>query len=90
MRTAQQREEHTINGRRGVGVKGALSIPLDDLVSGTAELPPPDTPLLLVCSKGPKSLVALDFVAERWKRARCVEGGVTAWDKAALPTEELG
>ena len=50
----------------------------------------PAQPLLLVCSKGPKSLVALDYLAERCPRAVAVEGGITAWDAAVLPTEEVG
>ena len=39
-----------------------------------------------MCSRGPKSLVALDYLAERYPNAVCVEGGITAWDAAALPT----
>lgn len=90
VRTTEQRETHTVNGVEGVSVMGARSLPLDDLVSGAAELPPADQPLILVCSRGPKSLVALDYLAEACPRAVCVEGGVEAWDAAKLPTEEVG
>ena len=51
--------------------------------------PPADQPVLLVCSKGPKSLVALDFLADLCPRAVCVAGGIAAWDEAALPTEDV-
>ena len=66
---------------------GARCVPLDDMVSGAAGLPDPERPLLLVCSRGPKSLVALDYLADSHPRAVCVEGGITAWDVAKLPTE---
>ena len=89
VRTTAQRTGHEINGRAGVGVMGAASVPLDDLVSGAVELPPPDMRVVLVCSRGPKSLVALDYLAERCPRAVCVEGGVTAWQNAKLPTEDV-
>ncbi len=89
VRTAEQRQKHSINGQVGLSVKGAQHVPLDDLVSGEARLPPADAPLLLVCSKGPKSLVALDYLARACPRAMCVEGGVVAWDAAKLPTEKV-
>ena len=89
MRTHEQRKGHAINGRVGVTVKGATSLPLDDLVSGAAELPPSELPVVFVCSKGPKSLDTLDWLAERCPRAVCVEGGITAWDAAALPTDDV-
>ena len=59
-----------------------MSVPLDDLVSGKVPLPPADIPVILVCSRGPKRLVALDYLAEVCPRAICIEGGVTAWDEA--------
>mmetsp|Transcript_26013 Transcript_26013/g.66050 ORF Transcript_26013/g.66050 Transcript_26013/m.66050 type:complete len:168 (-) Transcript_26013:378-881(-) len=89
VRTAAERVSHEINGRPGVAVTGALSIPLDDMVSGSA--PVPSGPLLLVCSKGPKSLVALDYllgdvgVDGVW----VVDGGTTAWDTEGLPVESV-
>ena len=90
VRTTEQRIKHEINGAAGVSVRGALHVPLDELVSGEAALPEPDQPLILVCSRGPKSLVALDFLALECPRAVCVEGGITAWDTASLPVESIG
>ena len=89
VRTSAQRAGHEINGRAGVSVLGARSVPLDDLVSGAAPLPPAGQPVLLVCSRGPKSLVALDYLAACCPLARCVEGGITAWEAQYLPTEEV-
>jgi len=89
VRTTAQREGHAINGVAGVSVKGARSVALDDLVSGASPLPPAGMPILLVCSKGPKSAVALDYLAEACPRAVCVEGGITAWDDAKLPVEDV-
>jgi len=56
-------------------------------VDGRVALPSPEQLVVLVCSRGPKSLVALDWLAEACPRAVCVEGGITAWDVAKLPTE---
>ena len=89
VRTQAQRVGHEINGRKGVSAKGAMSVPLDDLVGGKVPLPAADIPVILVCSRGPKSLVALDYLAEVCPRAICIEGGVTAWDEAKLPTDEM-
>jgi rhodanese-related sulfurtransferase len=56
-------------------------------VGGRVALPSPEQLVVLVCSRGPKSLVALDWLAEACPRAVCVDGGITAWDVAKLPTE---
>ena len=89
VRTDEQAKAHEINGKKGQRVLGAISVPLDDLVSGAKELPPADTPIVLVCSHGPKSLVALDYLSEACPRAVCVEGGISAWDSAVLPVEDV-
>ena len=59
-------------------------------VGGRVALPSPEQLVVLVCSRGPKSLVALDYLAERCPRAVCIEGGIEAWDVAKLPTEAVG
>ena len=60
---------------------------LDDLVSGAEELPEDVDAIVLCCSKGPKSAVAMGWLMEtnQAKEAFCVEGGVTSWDAAELP-----
>ena len=90
VRTAEQRSGHDINEQGPKAITGSVSVPLDDLVSGKAPLPPDGAPIVLVCSRGPKSLVALDYLSEvSSARVVCVEGGITAWHAAALPTDEL-
>ena len=89
VRNAAQRRSERINGVGSVSVKGAISIPLDTMLDGTAQMPPTHLPLVLVCSRGTDSLVALAHIAGRYPRAVCVEGGITAWDAAALPTETV-
>mmetsp|Transcript_35994 Transcript_35994/g.64702 ORF Transcript_35994/g.64702 Transcript_35994/m.64702 type:complete len:204 (-) Transcript_35994:8-619(-) len=89
VRTQAQRCGHTISGRSAVSIKGALSLPLDDIVSGTLELPPSNASFILVCSRGPKSLVALDYLAGHYPKAVCVQGGIEAWYEAGLPTEDV-
>ena len=87
VRTAAQRATHEINGRGPMTPRGARSASLDDMVGGRVALPSPEQLVVLVCSRGPKSLVALDWLAEACPRAVCVDGGITAWDVAKLPTE---
>lgn len=90
VRTAAERARHEINGVKGRTIRGALSCPLNDMVAGTT--PVPSGPLLLVCTRGPKSLVALDFIlgdAGVKADVRLVDGGTTAWDSAGLPTENV-
>ena len=52
-------------------------------MDGRVALPSPEQLVVLVCSRGPKSLVALDWLAEACPRAVCVDGGITAWDAYA-------
>ena len=90
VRTPAQRAGHVINDQSPKAVVGSMCVPLDDLVSGAAPLPPAGMPIVLVCSRGPKSLVALDYLSEVTDaRVFCVEGGISAWHAAALPTEDL-
>ena len=90
VRTQEQRSKHSINDQGPKTVTGSVCIPLDDLVSGAAPMPPAGAPVVLVCSRGPKSLVALDYLCEACDaRVVCVEGGISAWHAAALPTDDL-
>ena len=70
-------------------IAGAQSVPLDEIVRGVAYLPDPEMEptLILVCSDGPKSLVALDFLYDRFERIFCIEGGVAEWERQTLPVE---
>lgn len=87
VRTPAQRATHEINGHGPLTPRGARAASLDDMVDGRVALPSPEQLVVLVCSRGPKSLVALDWLAEACPRAVCVDGGITAWDVAKLPTE---
>eukprot|EP00966_Prymnesium_polylepis_P265972 6143821-Prymnesium_polylepis.1 len=91
VRTVEQQRGHEINGKAGRSILGAVSTPLDDIVAGTT--PPPDgsaSVVLLACSKGPKSLVALDYLAASGAgRFYCIEGGITAWEQANLPMTDV-
>ena len=83
-----------INGRAGVAIRGADSLPLNAMVlegaAAAADAAAHDGPLLLHCSKGPKSLVALSYLAPlvpSQTRVYVVDGGVTAWEDNNLPVE---
>jgi len=94
VRTQEERAGHVINGRAGVAIRGADSLPLNAMVlegaAAAADAAAHDGPLLLHCSKGPKSLVALSYLAPlvpSQTRVYVVDGGVTAWEDNNLPVE---
>ena len=91
VRTREQAERHEINGTAGLTVRGAIRRSLDDMVVGMVPLP--RGKILLCCSKGPKSLVALDYMVNSLPSAendlRVIEGGIAAWDALSLPTKDL-
>ena len=89
VRTLAQRSEERINGQRAVSVMGAVPMPLEELISKERPLPPPDATIILVCSEGLQSLIALDYLAEACPRAVAVEGGINAWDNAHLPVDDV-
>ena len=90
VRTTEQARGHEINGRSGRSILGAISVPLDDMVSGASTLSTNDHVTLLACSKGPKSLVALDYLSASCEgRLYCIEGGITAWEQANLPMTDV-
>lgn len=91
VRTQEQASGHEIGGKAGVGVRWSMRQSLDDMVSG--EVPMPRGKVLLCCSKGPKSLVALDWLMETlpaWGNDLYVlEGGIAAWAEFGLPTVDI-
>jgi len=89
VRTEEQQATHEVNGVCGLTIAGATGVSLDSIVGGSAYLPDSETTVILACSKGPKSLVALDFLYDRFEKIYCIEGGLTAWDAAGLPTERV-
>ena len=86
----EQATAHEINGRAGRTIRGSSRVALDAMVAGEAPSPPRERPLLLACSRGPKSLVALDYLSEKCARVYTIDGGITAWDQAGLPTQDVG
>ena len=90
VRTLEQATAHEINGRAGRTIRGSSRVALDAMVAGEAPSPPRERPLLLACSRGPKSLVALDYLSEKCARVYTIDGGITAWDQAGLPTQDVG
>jgi len=88
VRTPDQFRSHEINGRAGVTLadesgSAVARVSLDDLVSGAEELPEEGIDaIVLCCSKGPKSAVAMGWLMDTKavKEAYCVDGGITAWD----------
>ena len=72
-------------------------VPLDDMVSGAIPLPEGNQGqnIVLCCSKGPKSLVALDYLSAALEleganvHVHAIAGGITAWDLEGLPTEDV-
>lgn len=63
---------------------GAVNLPLSELGSRTAELPP-DRPIVVVCHAGVRSAAAADALRRAGWPAENLSGGVMTW----LATEEL-
>jgi len=70
-------------------IEGAHSVSLDSLVEGGAYMPDAETAIVLTCDRGPKALVALDFLYDRFEQVYCIDGGTEAWQSAELPTEPV-
>ena len=69
-----------------VRVPGAVLMPLSGFAE-TFERLPRDRPLLLLCAAGRRSLVAAEHLAlHAFGELANVEGGITAWQRAGLPT----
>ncbi len=71
-----------------VRVPGAVLMPLTGFGETFAQLPR-DRPLLLMCAAGRRSLVAAEHLARNgFTDVANVEGGITAWQRAGLPTRD--
>ena len=69
-------------------VKGAISIPVDDMFSRVEELPK-DTKLLFICAQGVRSGLACEMVAAMGlgsDNLYNIEDGTPAWIDKGLPT----
>jgi rhodanese-related sulfurtransferase len=59
---------------------GATLVLLDELEKRMGELPPKETPLLVICASGGRSLQAAEFLASQgWTDVASVQGGTPAW-----------
>jgi glyoxylase-like metal-dependent hydrolase (beta-lactamase superfamily II)/rhodanese-related sulfurtransferase len=66
-------------------VPGAINLPQADLASGLGELPQ-DTPLILICRSGARSLRAAQFLRQvGLEKLLNVQGGTLAWRAAGKP-----
>jgi len=77
-----------------VAILGADHLPLDAMVAEGASaaegVAAHRGPVLLHCSRGPKSLVALSYLAPllpAGEEVYVVDGGVAAWEDNNLPIE---
>jgi rhodanese-related sulfurtransferase len=78
------REEWEYRRRR---VPGAALIPLSTLAERAVSLPN-DTPILVICEHGNRSLVAAQYLRSRgFESAASVRGGTSAWARSNLPVE---
>lgn len=65
-------------------VPGAVLVPLSELTSRVADFPS-DTPLLLICRSGARSMQAAEFLAEHGRAVTNVAGGTLAWIATGRP-----
>jgi len=77
VRTGSERERKFIDG--------SVSIPLNQLLDRSRELPH-DRPLLVYCAGGYRSSIAASLLQKQgFTRVSEVAGGMTAWETAGLP-----
>ena len=67
-------------------VPQAVLIPLAELPDRVGELPT-DTPLLVICRSGARSLSACEHLRQHGREALNVAGGTLAWVEAGRPVE---
>ncbi|HMN13560.1 MAG TPA: rhodanese-like domain-containing protein [Bellilinea sp.] len=69
-------------------IKGAVNIPVNDLLNNLDKLPAQDQPIVIYCGSGHRggfALAALKLLG--YTNVRNLAGGVGAWTKAELPLE---
>lgn len=68
-------------------IEGAHHAMAGGLAESTDGVPADDRPVAVICGSGYRSTVAASVLARAgWKRLINVTGGMTAWEKAGLPT----
>ncbi|MDE3105050.1 MAG: MBL fold metallo-hydrolase [Acidobacteriota bacterium] len=76
VRTPTEHEQHT--------VPGSINLPLSQLATRLAELPP-QRPLLVFCAGGYRSSVAASLLEQAGYAVSQIAGGIAGWDAARLP-----
>lgn len=69
-----------------IRVPGVVLIPLGDLPTRVADIPPADT-VYVICRSGARSLRACEFLVAGGRDAVNVAGGTRAWSESGRPTE---
>jgi len=73
----------------GEWIEGSWNIPLPELEDRIHELEKAQSPLVILCRTGNRSLMAAQVLQRRgYKDFRILDGGVTAWRKAKLPLKQ--
>lgn len=69
-------------------IKGAVNIPIRDLLKNLDKLPKPDDPIVVYCSSGHRSSLALTALKMLgYSNVRNLAGGLLAWKSVKLPLE---
>ena len=69
-------------------IKGAVNIPVRDVLKNLDKLPAPDAKLLVYCGSGQRGGMLMGTLrALGYTNVYNMSGGLTAWKKAALPVE---
>ncbi len=71
----------------GERIEGARLIPLDELPARLDEVPE-QADVVVVCRTGVRALAAVETLTRAGRRARVLEGGMTAWRRARLPVRQ--
>lgn len=65
-------------------IPGSINVPMDEVESRLDDIPK-GRPVVMVCQSGRRSEITREQVRTRIEHLSCLDGGVTAWEKAGKP-----
>lgn len=65
-------------------IAGSINVPMDEIESRLDDIPV-GKPVVMVCQSGRRSEMVRDRLKGRLEHPVCLDGGLSAWEKAGLP-----
>ncbi|MEO8737326.1 MAG: rhodanese-like domain-containing protein [Edaphobacter sp.] len=71
--------------RAAACLAGSISMPLENVESGVAQLQRETSPIAMLCKRGTRATMAQERLARCGMTVSVIEGGMDAWIRAGLP-----